>query len=235
MIRSPLCLALTLGVLIATPTLGQDDAKTTPVKAKEKETPAKSPKSVWAEVAKCRAILVCSFERRESKHYSGMTGSTLWFRIKEVVRFEGEPGLRKDGLWNTNFRMLRHRTQDLSTYRLLEWSLLYSERDKKAAAEDAAFCKRIPDAKQTFVLALPSTADFSIAGTVVRSKWGAIHASPKGALILPLTKESRPALEKALKNPARAAEHVPVKPKAPPAFDPGDHPGGRRKGGGRAN
>jgi hypothetical protein len=231
MIRSSLLALSSLAFLISAPALAQDEAaETPPPAAKTKEAPVEVD---WTRIAKCRAILVCSFERRSSKHYSGMAGSTLWFRVKEVIRFESEPGLNKDGLWKLNFRLLRGRSQDLSAYRLLEWSLLYPARDKKAAARDAALCKRFPDTKQTFVLALPSTARLSTSGTVVRAKWGAIHAGTKEVLIAPLTKESRPAFEKALKDPARAPEHVPVVPKAPRApKDPGDYPGGGRKGGG---
>lgn len=221
MTRTLACLALTL--CCAAPAFAQDDpAKTKP-----------QPEARWAEIAKCRAILVCTFERRDSKHFSGMAGSTLWFRVKEVIRFEGEPGLKKDGLWSLNYRTLLRRSRDLEAHRLLEWSLLYPARDKKAAARDAALCKRFPDTKQTFVLALSTTAKLSTSGTVVRFKWGAIHAGSNQVLIAPLTPASRPALKKALESPLRAPEHVRREPKAPraPALEE-DLPGGRRGRGG---
>ncbi len=77
-------------------------------------------------VSECRVILVVSLESRDDKNFSGMTGSTFWFRVHEVLRFEDEPGTARDPLWQHNVRGLAGRSRNLGQHYLLEWSLLLS-------------------------------------------------------------------------------------------------------------
>ncbi|HBP23323.1 MAG TPA: hypothetical protein DEA08_36795, partial [Planctomycetes bacterium] len=121
-----------------------------------------------------------------------------------------EPGVERDGLWKHNLAQLRWRSQDLERFEWLEWSLLYSQRDQAAARADKAAGQRL-DTKQPFVLAVSTTARFSIAGIVREGKWGRFNALPKEVSLVPVRTQDLSRLHAAMKSPERAPEHKPVK------------------------
>ena len=134
-------------------------------------SPARAEDDALDAVVRCRVILRVVVDRRETKAFSGMAGSTFWFRVKEVLRFEAEPGMQQDPLWQHNHRAIAARNQTLARTNLLEWSLLYGEDDAPARQRDAALTARLQPGCE-LILAAPTTAWFSLTGTVVPGKWG---------------------------------------------------------------
>jgi hypothetical protein len=180
-------------------------------------------------VAECRVILVVSLERRDSKNYSGMTGSTFWFRVHEVLRFEEEPGTAQDPIWRINFRSLSNRSRNLARNFLLEWSLLYSMRDAPARQADDALAERLAEGER-LILAAPTTAWFGVTGVVVNHKWGSLqqYGDP---LVVALEEGVLDDLRSRLDDPQRAPEWVAPPEPTPPSPDLEDHPAGCGVGG----
>jgi len=208
--------ATLLALTLAAPALAQSEPA---------HKTAKPTQQDWTQVARCRVILLVDFVERQGKNFSGMTGSTFWFRVREVLRLEAEPGVEKDGLWKHNLRQLRGRSQQLERYEWLEWSLLYPQRDRASARADKAVREHL-DTKQPFVLAVSTTARFSVTGVLRKGKWGRFNAAPTSVQLVPVRTQDLSRLREAMQSPKRAPEHVPVKIAPPRRPNPGNQRGG---------
>lgn len=166
-------------------------------------------------IAGSRAILVIELAEREEKHFSGMHGSTFFFRVREVLRFEAEPGTARDARWRHVFDVLSARARTLARTHMLEWDWLWSDGDDEDAAADAATVKALPKGR-TFVLAAPTTAWFSDTGVVRDDAWGKLLAHGP-VLIRALDAEALAALRGRLAD----AYRVPSPPSPSPAAGPG--------------
>ncbi|MCA8923236.1 MAG: hypothetical protein KDD82_15580 [Planctomycetes bacterium] len=181
-------------------------------------------------IARSRVILLVEVDHREEKSYSGMAGSTFWFRVQEILRFEAEDGIRADPLWQHEFRTLSALSRNLTQNRLLEYSLLYAQGDQPEARADAALVKRF-EVGRTFVLAAPTTAWFSITGTVVAGKWGSLRPKTGEPLFVPADAETVAAVRGGLDGDDRAPPYkAPPRPRLPsgPRAPERDEKGGRR-------
>jgi len=186
-------------------------------------------------VATFRAILVVEPVKRDNLSFGGMAGSSYWFRIRSILRFESEPGVAKEGIWKADYAILSARARNLRKYFKLEWTRLYSRRGPqraKNAKADAALRRRLVKGR-VMVFAVPSTHDFSFGGVLRAGKWASFRGGlgKQGVTLLPLAPADLDRLKGFLKGKARVGFYKPRPMPSPPRTPrKGGERGGRSGG-----